>query len=766
MRRLRALLLFGMLFGTVLGLPGRSYFTPAEPALAAQPVFGDIDCDGVLAATDAAAGMRTLAGMPANADCFDSLGDVNCSGATTVDDLVALRRYIAGLPSSQPDDCPPIGLPLDLGPSSTERIHDALASGAITTGQALLYFVQADLDAASLPAQFRGSHDGHLESSIFHEIASRWDELSANEKQALMAYLLSPDAPGSWTDDGALALRDIEWRSVSGAHVKVHWQTTRPGDEVKAAGVLEEIESYIWPELIDYMGAAHAPMSDAAYPNSGGDGKFDIYLMHNEPDKPGDEPVLGYVTPRLDAQGNSACEQTPSYMVLNSRSDLDPKFFSTTAHELMHAVQFTYNVGSCDDYRWLMESTAKWVESWLYPKENVEHGFAPGYLDALQVPLENWAYKDPHQYGSYLFWYHAEKNEGLFYAVRDVWLASGNPNSLAAVNLSVSAAGGLKEAWPESALYNWNRPPYEDFTALDQLWPGAKWNTTQVKVTDAAVSYPIPTDLGHMQQNHLHFAIEPNVKSVTVLNPFVATYEEHARVQLLVQIDGTWEPEARDVTGQERISFCRERPTEKVTELVFILSNSNYTDRSHRFEVGPAALTASPLGCKGWSGTATAEVEYFDAKFTMTVASMRFAPQTEPEDTPGDRYDHYDLVEITGATWTVSGTWPGGCIPSGTMDLAAPGEPGGAFGDITVDRENNTYYIHGGGVKAGEMFTITCPGDGGSWQLPWPVIPWMWNGGLTDTPLKNEGGTFVIDGEHSEPGFYGGTWRWRLTEVQ
>lgn len=63
------------------------------------------------------------------------------------------------------------------------------------------------------------------------------------------------------------------------------------------------------------------------------------------------------------------------------------------------------------------------------------------------------------------------------------------------------------------------------------------------------------------------------------------------------------------------------------------------------------------------------------------------------------------------------------------------------------------------------MFTITCDDD--PWELVFPVLAITWNGGLNDTPLKEENGKFVIDSEYTDPSpTYGGTWRWRFTVLE
>ncbi len=745
-------------------LPTGSRFAGADRALAAGAIAGDLNCDGEVTAVDAASTLQVLSGL-AQA-CAPAMADVNCSGGLDVNDAVMLRRYVAGLPVSGPDGCLPIGSAFELtGPSSTARIEEALLAGDITKGQALLYHIYSELDASRLPSEFHGPADehAHLESSIFHEAATIWSTLSQQEKDALLPFLLPPSDPDSWFSEESTSLRaGVEWTNLGNDRIKVWWQTHRPEDAAKAAAILQELDTYIWPDLVSYMGGAQrAPLSDAGQKGDGGDGRYDVYLVHNTPSEPGEKPVLGWVSPTVDAKGDMKCEVTPTYMVLNSRAALSDVFFSTVAHEFMHSVQFTYDVGNCYDYRWLMESTATWVESWLYPEVNQEHGFAAKYLEQLDTkPLEHWEYKDSRQYGSYLLWFYAHQNEGLYYAVRDAWTASSNPDSLAAVDAALTGAGGLKDAWPESALYNWNRPPYEDFTSQDDLYSAAKWVDTDVTATVSPSSYAVPTDVGHMQQRHLNYTISSDVKRLTFINPFPANFDPAAKVQAILNINGTWQ-DAVDWTNEDRVSFCFDKPNEKVDQLVIIITNSNSTDRSHVLDAGPAELVATSNGCKGWVGSATATIPHYDTVFHITVENLRFAPD---EENPGnERYDFYELVDAGDATWTVSGMWFDGCTPSGTMPLLPPKtDPTAIGGFFHVDKINNTYNVSVHGNTYEDTLIITCP-NGDSWEHAWPVSSVLWDG-ATFKPIPE--GNIISDEFIEDKPAYGGHWQWNFRLVE
>ncbi|OAI41034.1 hypothetical protein AYO38_04750 [bacterium SCGC AG-212-C10] len=736
----------------------------AERPLANGTIVGDVNCDALVTAADPMATLRLMAGL--DAGCTTGLADVNCNASVDPGDVLLLLRHVAGLSESTPAGCPAIGSTFVVsGPNSVDRIGKARLDGVITDGQALLYHLYAELDAAKLPLQFRGTppSESSLESTVFEQVAAGWATFSASEQAALRPYLLPPAADESWAaTSNTNSLAAVQWETVGNSRIKVWWQSTRPQDAAKAAAILGELDTVIWPELVAYMGAGHAPFSDEGLPNSGGDGRYDVYLVHNAPFEAGAKPVLGWVSPMHESNGTLKCELTPSYMVLNSRHALTPEFLSTVAHEFMHSVQFTYAVGDCEDYRWMRESTATWVESWLYPEVNAEHPFANKYLEEIdKKPLEYWKHADSKQYGSYLLWYHAEHNDGLKFAVRDAWNAATNKSSLKAVDQAFAGAGGLKKVWPESALFNWNREPYEDFSVQDQLAALTPWIDTEVKALNAPTSYPVPTDVAHLQQRHLNFSIDPSVKRLTFINSLYSHFDPDAKVQAMLKVNGQWLPEAQDWTNKERVSFCFDRPNEKVDQLVIIITNSNFVDRSHVIDAGPSELVATPSGCAGWIGSATAVIPHYNTTFTITVDNLRFAPD---EENPGnDRYDFYDLVEAGDATWHVSGMWFDGCTPSGTMTLKPPmTDPTAIGGFFHVDKINNTYNVNVHGNTYEDTLIISCPGYE-PYTHAWPISQILWDG-ANFKPIPEDN---VISDQFVDPKpAYGGTWTWsfRLAE--
>jgi len=190
--------------------------------------------------------------------------------------------------------------------------------------------------------------------------------------------------------------------------------------------VLEQV----WAQQVGTMGYL-APRADAIG-GSYADGtpftdadtaKLDVYLVDS-----GSLGLYGYCAPDLDSPHTAS--RTAAYCALDN--DFSTSQFAgnpvtslkaTAAHEFFHAVQFGYDAG--EDV-WLMESTAAWMESQVYPAIHDNRQFlSTGPLGHPGIPLD---YFDPNpddpgyypQYGGWVFWQLAGETFGPG-VVRDVW---------------------------------------------------------------------------------------------------------------------------------------------------------------------------------------------------------------------------------------------------------------------------------------------------------------------------------------------------------
>jgi hypothetical protein len=514
-------------------------------------------------------------------------------------------------------------------PSSAELIDAALEAGEIDEETALVYQVFAVYGDERLPAKFSGDDSEALSSLAPAAAIADLGSLSAEAQETLAPFLLPPSAPGSWLEQQAAAAgRTNHWNPVPSANgrVQVWWQTAVPGDQFKAASLAGEIDSDIWPKLTSLMGVE--PLPD-------GDGILDIYLVRMSG---------GATTPYGGCEGtrpDQYWEPKAVFVNVDSRS-LPSKLRSVTAHEFMHVLQMTFELKHCyhPEYFWWMDATANWAMDYVYPNDNVEHGYAKYFLNVPEVSLEGGA--NLHRYGAYLFPFFLTK-EGKASFINS-WEAFATMDSLDGVNSVLP--GGFEGVWADFLVANWNQDDWDDYLDLDGLSDTPKHTDVDVLlegVTDATFS--IDVSVPHLAANYVHLRFDdPEVRTAVFYNgynhqldlldletggiyqalPLLPEQSRGAIVEALVQYEGGgWVRE--DWSDKPLVSFCRDDPEQRVQQVILVFGNFVHDDRQHVLE--PASIEprvwASNLGCRDWEGELT-WVSQVEGKRTEAEAFVSF----------------------------------------------------------------------------------------------------------------------------------------------
>ncbi|MHB0877379.1 MAG: hypothetical protein ACYC5O_15185 [Anaerolineae bacterium] len=645
-------------------------------------------------------------------------------------------------------------------PSSYELIELALANGAIDEEAALTYQVYAAFGDPRLPALYHGDDRLVEDTPAVADLRARIGTLSPGTRQLLAPFLLPPPAPGSWLEvredtaaAGGLTAAAVEWHSLSTANGKVRvWYEQRYAgtgmDDVKAAGLVSALDTLIWSKLTGLMG--REPLSDIGQPNNGGDGRLDIYLVHID-----DRGVTSPYT---------ACENSPVHLLINSDRPLGdartPGIVQTTTHELMHAIQFTYDVaGACSEYDWWAEASAKWSEDYVYPLANSEQPYAWPFLSTPELPLENLS--DSRHYGAYLLpFYLARSLEGPG-VVRQIWENDTAMDSLAAIDSAV--AGGFEQTWPEFAARNWNRPPVDDYKTWDGLAQGAEpvlSSATEVKLNGAPDgTYTMGASVEHLSALYYHFTFtDDNVRSVTFYNGFTFQLDRHdvteaeagassgqtvawtalpaeqtkgARVEALIKIAGhpDWEP-VQDWTDDAFQYFCRDQADQRLEELVIIYSNSEYQDRNWTLQPQGTLtpqLWVTDIGCWRWEGSAgsTGTLEMLNASVTTTNDTGNVvwerAPLVPTANSDGSlSLPYLSFKPLSGAlSYRQTGEWYPGCSAAASATVPLTAERGELmlFSFMTAGAAHQAYRgtSNVGPVPAGICTDPSATGEGGIW---------------------------------------------------
>lgn len=674
--------------------------------------------------------------------------------------LALLLVLISGEPFARAEPVPPsapaaptkIYLPMLANPgqgqtpgngvSSGELISGAEERGEIDSETALIYQVFARFGDPRLPARFRGDDRRVSDIEVSGEVLARYATISDAGRATLEPFLVPPFHAGGWwelqhspniaADPAPAAVRcgqsgdaDVPltgWNYVdsSGGRVRVWWQTRYVDDEAKARAYAGQIDQ-IWLRLAALL--RREPPSDEGEERlcRGGDNKLDIAIV----DLVG---TGGEVWPYTF--GSAA---TPSYMLMDR--DVGR---STLIHELMHSFQFAFpTAGPYMEYMWWREGTAAWSEHYIDPGVNSEHRHAPSFMSVPDMPLETFINVNKpqgtrgraHQYGTYLLSLYQQLNGGGPDFVRQSWEAfATKANSLEAVNGLL--AGGFGETWPKFIRNNVNRPPVDQYKQADTLehrYPFMERHEVALGGSPALI-YPLDGRVPHLAAHTTYFKFtDLSARSVAFENPYANRNFPTASVQAIYYTqDGRRHVE--DWTNQQWTTFCRDVKAERIEELVIVIGNSEWANRSAK--LAPASqpqLHVTNMACRGWEVSVQAEVTDRGPTWekTTTMTTTAVFERVRPEVMRGYPYEYYRAARGQ-VQWSHAGHM-GNCggAGDGSYSLADPESVhtmivesyGMAFGVgvVTVPPERTGrrgYYILGTQPPSHPYDTVTyhCPG--------------------------------------------------------
>jgi hypothetical protein len=635
-------------------------------------------------------------------------------------------------------------------PTSEALFAEALAAGSIGYEQSLLERAYALFDDPRLDRRFRSPViDWEAATELLHEVDVREDTLSATLLQALEPFRVRPSDPRSIFNRPraevvrAQLSRHGEWEGILVAGTRVRLWNKGP---LARRAAYEQMIQQVWRVFPSYF---PYPLSDSGTSDStvDPDGAIDMYLVDGhalDPRSPECEPgASGRVDPfyaedcAVAGRGDRAIAfKTPSwrpgrmsgYFVVK-RTLPDRHMLDTIAHEIAHTSQFQYDPG---EGRWLAESTATWVAfqtmkrlqripeyeyNWLIFRDRPSD--LSEFFSTLHFPL---TYLE-RGYGAWLFFLYAsmELGNGI---VTKVWqqAASAQVNGIDAVNAAVP----LDVHFPKFALRNWNQEtvPRKYETSDSTFPPYIRPLWVPERKFDQPKTFEIGERISKVSSMYYRFTFAESVRTVTYQSLRFSLPEGTPRphVWAIKQVQGTWK-EPEDWTEDGERVFCRDEPTEDLTELIIIVSNSHLT----------GALPAQPKlrfvgenkGCPHLRGWAASTLRVKDDRRDLTYISSRVPLTFRPRrvDTGANSGDAFGNVEYdllpTAVTWRVSGrredcTVDGEAIVNIPLRVDAPLDPTlPAYGYMNVVGQPNGDF-HSIKVSASDeraVETETCPGS-------------------------------------------------------
>jgi len=582
-----------------------------------------------------------------------------------------------------------------------DLIDRAASEGRISSDQAMLYKVFAIYDDPRLPQEMSGDDSDMTDSTFMSEVAGKYATLPVDVQQQVAPFLIPPFHQNSWWELRQQAKTHLyetnglttfgfgierpctdcplsfDWEFVPTANgkVKIWYYGSDVQAEATAKDFAFEIDQRIWPKLKALMGREPLPDDGDGWLGSslGGDSRLDIALV--------DIP-RSITTGRFGEGCHGAAWTYIQFNKAKPREEL--------AHELMHSFQYAFNVkvrgGDCTgegEYRWLMESTAEWVKDYVYPgstSPHNEHWAAKHFLQAPEEPLN--LRHDPHWYGAYLLPFFLARVKGQTNIVGQIWANTEGVASLKAVEQALQPQGGFEKVWPQFVLRNWNDDPVDEYKKLDQMKDRPKEHGDTL-LNGAVDKYAtLNVELPHLSSSYKHFVFNDNVNSFAFLNgltfkisteprvllntwdlgdqykwePVPAEQKRHASVQAILKRNGKWE-EPQDWTNVPYKAFCRQKPDEKIEEIVLIFANSSIDENYVLKPAGqPPLLIVTDMGCRwegmlDWDSSGVTKAGYGDL-------DLQYHNTWEPRDAmePIAHFLGY-YYDVNGyASWSVSGS--------------------------------------------------------------------------------------------------------------
>jgi hypothetical protein len=649
-------------------------------------------------------------------------------------------------------------------PSSFDLIEMDLQQGKIDAETALEYKTFAEFDDARLPAVYRASEVGGEAGLFMNEVVAAYPTLSAEAQAVLEPFFIPPFQAGSWaaqSSQGFLQSLPSDWSFLSAAGGKARvWYKKGDAELKRKAGVVANaLTNDVWAAETSLMD--REPVLDGA-----GVENFVVYDHYRNGWNSTFVPFGGFAgmtVPQTCAPTASVIYINPALADVGNSTKIG--LVETTAHEFMHALQYSFSlaVNPCTEYLWLGEATATWTEDYIYPDHNTEWRLAKTYLSTPQLEINDtsgWR-----QYGEYLLLYFHTHKYNDPDAVRQAWANAEMMDSLEAFQ----AFNGVE---PDQLAALWNKEPFETFFKdSDNLDYRV---TPDVNATLTAAGgfneYDLPANLKSGGARFYHYTVDPSVRTLTFLNgltnkiskgPYEGLEDDFvyqqdavsdddskgAEVVFMVKYAGLEDPYI--FYFPERLNFCQDWLTQKVSEIVVIVANYDMTDRDRELKStglnSKIVVTSAP--CMKLTGTATRTDKFANVTETLSASGLQYEYITYDwlsEDLrQADLISPEIVMRLVGgsASWHISGTDSNGCSYNGSAAFTIS-ESNGAFLNLQFQllpgsRRFLGYEGYAGPDPDAEMtYTVKCPDQDQETFTGSPGYFFMPDG---ETPVKASG---------------------------
>jgi len=563
--------------------------------------------------------------------------------------------------------------------SSVELVQQDFENEKITYEDHLVYKAYGVFDHPGLPRKYRSEVLTREGTRTMLEIRKNWDKLSPDAQEKLKPFFAGPQDKESHfhppRDSGAglvsLAFADppdtAGYSPMDTANGKVRiWH--KPADKSKALWILESFDKHrIYEKETALMN--RVPRSDGGV--IGHDGRLDVFLKAIND--------MGVTVCGTIAQFNKAY----AHIIICSTQTKE-QVQNSIAHELFHAIQFNID---CHEEPYWMEMSATWIEDFIYPDFDIEHGYLKHYFTNFQTRKSFRLENGKHEYGLYVWPLYLQQKHGPA-VIKAIWDEAEWTNVDAAGAFKAAIPGGFEEAFKEFSLWVYNELPAHYFR--DGAGAG-KFLPAKPSLAEHRISVGGETDWTNLDDmsitiDHLYFGPgdKDRIRSIDFDFSFTQKVFPDIVIWAIVKIKDK-PAVAEDWSRIPFHTYCFDMPEEDLETLTLIFGNPSTTHG--KTAANRMDYEAKEYGCEaklflGWSvqaegggdwklphqdGSASSLGAYLTNNESGQV-DVKFVEKTlKPED-PDDPEIEQVLVPYGGFSYSQLATSEGSMAPDESFE--------------------------------------------------------------------------------------------------
>lgn len=472
-----------------------------------------------------------------------------------------------------------LAVKIDKKKSVFEKIEAELEDKKIDKEESVYLSLIASYDENKLPKRFKKDaedKDNYELNAELQWIYNNYETMNKEDKKKFRPFYLSPDEPDSFyyplkKEDSIFSL-DKLFPTVHAEGEVWNREVFSTSQHEGAAFIYYDASS----NLTDFEKQLNKDQANEVKKTIEKAWPMFKSLLGIEPT---DQIKIYLTNTTTGPYGSAIWQDSNRGAIMYIRNNLSGNILkSTTAHELFHVFQFYLGLTFFDEDKellWLMEATAVWSEHFVYPEFNTEHEYLSDFFPKLH--LDRIITNKKHEYGSYMYFLFLGQYLNDNSHIKTILKKARNEKIRDVV---MNYTPKYDEIYPEFALYNWNKEPWQAYQDVPSFPPTSPSGDSMDEIYimgQLETGFAYQLDKGAINYI-IHYFGEDDDSIRTIKFEFKTPLsDKKLSRQALIKVSDVWTYEDwSELTEKE---LCRRKPDENAEAVILILANADLTTK-------------------------------------------------------------------------------------------------------------------------------------------------------------------------------------------